>query len=224
MERRARGDSWAIATPHTPATQAGADAFERGGNAVDAALAAAVTLAVSYPHMCGVGGDLFALVQRPDGDAIAINASGGAPARADITALAAAPGGRMSERGPATITVPGVVSGWAALHREGARMPWSGAFDLAIDLAENGVPTPSTLARTLLFDDSLSADPGIAAIFYPGDKPLTEGATFTNQALGESLRLISERGPQILYDGEVGARYVEGLKARGSPLALGDLA
>ena len=63
----ASGARWAIATPHGAATQAGADAFAEGGNAVDAALAAAVTLAVVYPHMCGAGGDLFALVREPDG-------------------------------------------------------------------------------------------------------------------------------------------------------------
>jgi gamma-glutamyltranspeptidase len=65
VELHATGTRWAIATPHTVATEAGAVAFERGGNALDAALVAAVTLAVSYPHNCGVGGDLFALVQRP---------------------------------------------------------------------------------------------------------------------------------------------------------------
>ena len=62
MERSASGPAWAIATPHEEATRAGAAAFEGGGNAVDAALRAATVLAVAYPHMCGVGGDLFALV------------------------------------------------------------------------------------------------------------------------------------------------------------------
>jgi len=87
VELHAAGEQWAISTPHTVATEAGAVAFERGGNAVDAALAAAVTLAVSYPHNCGVGGDLFALVQRPDGATIAVNASGRAPAAADPDTL-----------------------------------------------------------------------------------------------------------------------------------------
>ncbi|HEX9300238.1 MAG TPA: gamma-glutamyltransferase, partial [Actinomycetota bacterium] len=75
MERSASGPTWAIATPHQEATRAGAAAFERGGNAVDAALHAATVLAVAYPHMCGVGGDLFALVQRPDGETLAVSSS-----------------------------------------------------------------------------------------------------------------------------------------------------
>ena len=81
MEPAATGRTWAAATPHRLATDAAAIAFERGGNAIDAALAAATTLAVVYPHMCGVGGDLFALVQHKAGDVVAVNASGRAPAR-----------------------------------------------------------------------------------------------------------------------------------------------
>ncbi|MDP9299166.1 MAG: gamma-glutamyltransferase, partial [Actinomycetota bacterium] len=83
MDFSATGRSWAIATAHRLATEAGAAAFERGGNAIDATLAAAVTIAVSYPQACGVGGDLFALVQRPAGDVVAINASGRAPSATD---------------------------------------------------------------------------------------------------------------------------------------------
>src|ERR671931_2420400 len=103
MDLEARGGKWAIASPHTLATEAGAVAFERGGTAVDAALAAAVTLAVVYPHMCGVGGDLFALVQRDDGETVAINASGRAPAALDPSVLRTAHGAAMPERGPDTV-------------------------------------------------------------------------------------------------------------------------
>jgi len=106
MQMRATGRTWAVATPHTLATEAAAIAFERGGNALDAAIAAATTLAVVYPHMCGVGGDLFALVQHPAGDVVAINASGRAPAGADAEAAAAVGGGVMPEHGPLSVTVP----------------------------------------------------------------------------------------------------------------------
>src|SRR4051812_50194827 len=80
MGFRADGTSWAIATPHTAATAAGAEAFERGGTAMDAALHAAVTLAVAYPHMCGVGGDLFPLLPPPHRGGLAPNPPGRAPA------------------------------------------------------------------------------------------------------------------------------------------------
>ncbi len=120
----ARGERWAVATPHPYASEAAAGAFASGGNAVDAALHAAVTLAVVYPHMCGVGGDLFALVQNPDGKLVAIDSSGRAPAGADAEGLRAANGTTMPDAGPQTITVPGAVGGWDAVHRQGAVLPW----------------------------------------------------------------------------------------------------
>src|SRR5205823_12394946 len=115
MERSASGPAWAIATPHQEATRAGATAFEAGGNAVDAALRAATVLAVAYPHMCGVGGDLFALVLRPDGETLAVSSSGRAPGTADP----ADAGHVMPIRGPIPITVPGAVAGWRAVHGTG---------------------------------------------------------------------------------------------------------
>ena len=96
----ARGERWAVATPHPLAAEAAAAAFAAGGNAVDAALHAAVTLAVVSPHMCGVGGDLFALVQNPDGKLVAIDSSGRAPAAADADGLRAAHGTAMPDTGP----------------------------------------------------------------------------------------------------------------------------
>ena len=83
----ATGARWAVATPHADATRSAARAFAEGGTAVDAALAAATTLAVVYPHMCGVGGDLFALVRAPDGQVVAINSSGAAPIAIDPDAV-----------------------------------------------------------------------------------------------------------------------------------------
>src|SRR5437870_8284333 len=109
MKRSASGPAWAIATPHQEATRAGAAAFEAGGNAVDAALRAATVLAVAYPHMCGVGGDLFALVQRPDGQTLAVSSSGRAPAAAVPSAVPAP--AAMPTPGPTRITVPAPAPG-----------------------------------------------------------------------------------------------------------------
>ena len=124
----ATGRRWAVATPHPFAADAADAAFANGGNAVDAALHAAIALAVVYPHQCGVGGDLFALVQNPDGKLVAIDSSGRAPAGADPAALRATHGPTMPDGGPATVTVPGAVRGWEAVHRQGALLPWADAF------------------------------------------------------------------------------------------------
>jgi gamma-glutamyltranspeptidase len=224
VELRATGTQWAIATPHTVATEAGAVAFERGGNAVDAALAAAVTLAVSYPHNCGVGGDLFALVQRPDGATIAINASGRAPAETNPDALRARHGTTMPEVGPDSITVPGAVSGWATLHDEGARLPWAEAFGPAIALAYGGVAVSRSLSRALEERKALLvADPGMEDVFFLDGAPLPRGALFRQPALGATLQQLAGEGPAALYGGAIGERYAAGLRAVGASMTLRDL-
>lgn len=226
MERAAGGERWAIATPHALATEAGGVAFERGGNALDAAIAAAVTLAVVYPHMCGVGGDLFALIQQPEGDAVAVNAGGRAPARADPSAAAAAGGGAMPARGPHTVTVPGAVSGWEALHGLGARLPWPDLFTQAVALAHGGVAVSRSLAVALAEADAPRdppADP-LAAVFSPEGAPLPEGTLLRQPALGATLRQLAAGGADALYRGEVGARYAAGLAEAGVPIDLEDLA
>lgn len=219
-----RGSRFAIATPHERATAEGLAAFEAGGSAIDAALAAATTLAVVYPHMCGVGGDLFALVQEPDGRTIALNASGAAPAAIDVERIRARHA-RMPTHGPLTITVPGAVSGWALLAERWSRLGLVRAFEPAIAAAREGVPVARSLAAALEEDaERLRADPGLAAVFFPDGGPLTEGETFADHALAATLEALREHGPAALYGGAVGERLVEGLRALGSPIALEDLA
>jgi gamma-glutamyltranspeptidase len=223
MGLRADGSSWAIATPHTAATRAGTAAFERGGTAMDAALHAAVTLAVAYPHMCGVGGDLFALVQRSDGETLAISSSGRSPAGAEPAALAGATA--VPIRGPVPITVPGAAAGWRALHTTGALLPWSEAFDAAIGLAEDGVAVSSSLAETLTDPEApFAADPGLSAHFYTGGSAAALGATVVQAALGRTLRTLATDGPAALYGGALGDAYAAGLRAAGSPISIQDLA
>jgi len=230
MDTSASGPRWAIATPHTAATEAGAAAFERGGSAIDAALAAAVTLAVVYPHMCGVGGDLFAVVRRPGhegGDLVAVNSSGRAPLAADPEQLRQEHGDVMPLRGPAPITVPGAVAGWETLHRLGARLPWASFFEAPAVLAHDGAEMPASLGEWLAEDDAralFEPDPGMASVFYPESAPVPVGARFANPALGRTLEALGVGGAEALYRGPVGAAYVEGLRATGAPMTTDDLA
>ena len=218
------GSSWAVATPHALATEAAVVAYEQGGTAVDAALAAAVTLAVVYPHMCGVGGDLFALVRHTDGAVIALNASGRAPMGADPDALRAHHGFTVPPYGPAPVTVPGAVSGWRLLHEQGARLPWADAFGAAIAYAHDGVSVSRSLAHTLASDpERLAADPGMAAIFFPRGAPLGSHEHVLQPALGTTLQALASYGAPALYDGDVGARYAAGLRMAGVPITVEDL-
>jgi len=224
METAAAGPRWAIATPHTLATEAGAEAFDRGGNAIDAALAAATTLAVVYPHMCGVGGDLFALVQRLDGAVTAVNSSGRAPAAAEPGLVRGLTGTyAMPERGPHTVTVPGAVAGWRALHGQGAVLDWTTAFGRALSYARDGAPVAPGLAETLADGPSLADDPGMAGVFFPGGSPLSEGSAFAQPALAATLAAIASEGPDALYRGDVGRRYAAGLATAGVPIVPADL-
>jgi len=230
MDTSATGTRWAIATPHTAATEAGAAAFERGGSAIDAAIAAAVTLAVVYPHMCGIGGDLFAVVRRPGhegGDLVSVNSSGRSARGADPAAVRERHGAVMPLRGPDPITVPGAVAGWDALHRLGARLPWASFFEAPAAFAHEGVTMPASLGEWLAERDAralFEPDPGMASVFYPGGATVPVGSAFRNPALGRTLEALGAGGAEALYRGAVGAAYVEGLRATGSPLTTDDLA
>ena len=219
----ASGRRLAIAAPHWAASRAGLAAFEAGGNAVDAALAAATTLAVVYPDMCGVGGDLFALVREPEGRTVAINASGAAPSDIDVEVQRAA-GRTMPERGPATVTVPGAVSGWDALARW-STLGWARAFENAIGWARDGVPVASSLFESISWEpDELFADPGMRQVFAPDGTSLGEGDPLVQPALARTLASLSAEGPSALYGGEVGTHLVDGIRALGSAMSLEDLA
>jgi gamma-glutamyltranspeptidase / glutathione hydrolase len=223
MGFRADGTNWAIATPHTAATRAGAEAFERGGTAMDAALHAATTLAVAYPHMCGVGGDLFALVQRSDGEMLAINSSGRSPVAADPSALDGLE--EMPIRGPVPITVPGAVAGWSALHRTGGVLPWADAFRTAIGLAADGVEVSRSLSGELLEAPALfGSDPGLASIYFADGDAAGLGDVVHQPALAHTLDAIASGGAEVLYGGAVGDAYAAGLRAAGSPITIDDLA
>src|SRR4051794_40380165 len=118
-----------VATSQPLATRAGLRALERGGNAADAALAAAAVLAVTEPMSTGIGGDCFAIVWR-DGDAEGLDSAGPAPTRAEPTAPV--------ERGPRSVTVPGAVAGWSALAQRHGRLGLDACLADAIDVAERG--------------------------------------------------------------------------------------
>jgi gamma-glutamyltranspeptidase len=219
----ARGERWAVASPHPYASEAAAGAFASGGNAVDAALHAAVALAVVYPHMCGAGGDLFALVQNPDGKLVAIDSSGRAPAGADPDGLRGAHGTTMPDAGPATITVPGAVGGWDAVHRQGAVLPWREAFGAAIEAAR-GFPASRDLAWSIARRaGELRSDPGFAEVFLADGMP-EEGDRLVQPALAGTLRTLADDGADSFYTGDLGARFVDGLRALGTPISTDDLA
>ena len=223
-DARTAGRSFAIATPHRLATDAGAEAFRKGGNAIDAAVAAAAALTVVYPHNCAVGGDIMALVQTPQGGALTVNGSGASASAASAGDLRETHA-QMPLTGPAPVTVPGAVAAWTTLLSLGGRRSLADALEGAVVYADEGVPVSRSLASAICeLQRELAADTGLRAVFLADGAPLLEGAALCQPALARTLRAIAADGPSVLYGGEVGADLVKRLRSLGSRLALDDLA
>lgn len=215
----------AIAAPQRDATAAGMAAFAAGGNALDAALAAAAVLCVTYPHNCALGGDLIALVRAPDGTTTSVNASGPAAAAASADRLRAGGAVTMPVTGPDTITVPGLVAGWETLHGLGAALPWQAALAAAIERAEEGFGVGRSLAEAATDQaGEIAADPGLRTLLQRDGRPVREGETVRQPALAATLRTLAADGPRAFYDGPLAQRLVAGLRAAGSVLSEADLA
>lgn len=196
--------------------------FAAGGNAVDAAVGASVMLSVVYPHMCGVGGDVFAIVW--DGsDLAAVNGSGAAAESLDPDWVRAQ-FGTMPTHGIHSISVPGAVAAWATLIERYGKLPFEAALLPAAEIAERGAPVARSLAGAIVArQERVATDAGLSSVFLRGGKPLQEGETLRQLALASTLRALGSHGPTALYDGEVGQRFIEGLSARGSKLTIADL-
>ncbi|HEU5424362.1 MAG TPA: gamma-glutamyltransferase [Nitrolancea sp.] len=215
-----------IATPHYLASIAGLDVLRGGGNAVDAAIAANAVLTVVYPHMCALGGDLFALIWDPaERQLAALNASGRAPAGQSIAALRDLGYAEMPDRGPQAVTVPGAVDGWATLLDRFGSWPLGTLLQAAIGYAERGFPvSPVLSAGMTLGAELLARQPATAAQFLPDGQPLAPGDVLRQPDLGRSLRLLAETGPDALYRGPLGAAMARTVQAAGGFLSEADLA
>ena len=206
-----------IATPHWLASEAGAKVLARGGNAIEALVAAGAALAGAYPHFCGLGGDAVWMVADAKGNAQTFLGIGQAAADAR-------PKGTIPVRGPqSTLTTAALVESWDKLLTF-SRAEWGGGESLgdlladAIEIAEKGFPvSPSQRFWHEFRAGEIGEWPGFAALFQ------RDGVQRQPQ-LAASLRTIAERGARDFYEGELAQRIVRGLAAAGSPLTTADLA
>ena len=220
----AGGPRWAVATPHTAASDAAAEVLRSGGNAVDAALAAAAVLTVVYPNQCSVGGDLLALVGTASGDVRFVNSSGRAPRAIDVRALSV-DHDVMPVDGALPVTVPGVVAGWAALAENWGTRPLAAALAPAEAAARDGVAVAPGLARDLWRErHRVTRDPGLRAVFAADGTVLPVGRTLRQPQLARTLALLAEHGPAAMYGGEVGTSLVKLLASQGSAMTEEDFA
>jgi len=198
------------------ATQAGLAMLATGGNAVDAAIAANAAIAVTGPHLCGMGGDLFALVHF-DGEVHCLNASGRAGSGADAGAVRAEGRSTMPFRHDIrAVTVPGCVDGWVALHARFGTMPLASLLAPAIALAADGFPASPLLVGSVA---SLTADErgSFDELATQARRP---GARVRRTGVAAALRAIAENGRDAFYLGDFGQGLLE---MGGGWFAPGDL-
>ncbi len=224
-----------VATPHALATEAGRNAFRRGGNALDAAIAAATTIAVVYPHMNGIGGDNVWLIYDAGRRQLhGLNAIGRSAAAVDPADYRARFGAAIPPRGgAAALTVPGAVSGWWEAHvysrdAMGSPVPWTALFEDAIGHAVDGFPvSPGQRRVTAAARDLFAGEPDadVRRTLWPIYHPeRLGGERFTQRDLAATLALVAEHGPEEFYRGGLARRLADGVARAGSPLALADLA
>ncbi|HZO31106.1 MAG TPA: gamma-glutamyltransferase [Chloroflexota bacterium] len=217
----------AVAAPHYAASQAGLTMLQRGGSATDAAIAANAVLAVVYPHMAGLGGDLFALVwDASKGELSGLNASGRSGIAATIDWYTSRGHATIPARGPlACVTVPGAVDGWWQLHQQGGKLAWDTLFEPAIELATDGFAVPESLAAWSIPNaEILDADPTARATFRPSGRPLRMGERLAMPSLATTLRTVARHGPDAFYQGEIAEKVCDYLQAGGGLLTPDDFA
>ena len=221
--------SVAVAAPHPTAVAAGQAAVAAGGNAVDAALAAAAVLAVLHPQDTSLGGDAVALVATPGGPPTAYLGVGRSALGLLPDEVRARAGDRMPVRGVDPITVPGAVGLWGQLHGAFARRPWALLLQPAVNLAALGAPVSAPLARAIAEGESLiRTDPGLAAVLTRdgtrGGELLGYGDSLVQPALAGTLLRLAEAGGSDMYRGQIASNLVRALKRRGSALTAADFA
>ncbi len=215
-------------TPHHLASESALAVLRDGGDAIEAMVAAAATIAVVYPHMNGLGGDGFWLIMPPQGEPIAIDASGAAGSLADIGFYAGEK--NIPHRGvKAALTVAGTVSGWSAalnIPREQNNRPLSLARLLrdAIRYAADGIPvTQSQMSATRAKYAELVTQPGFAQTFLPtGEVPRT-GSRFTQPLLANTLCMLADEGLDSFYRGSLARKLAQGMSQLGMPVTADDL-
>jgi gamma-glutamyltranspeptidase/glutathione hydrolase len=212
------------ATSQPLATTAAIHVMQQGGNAIDAAVAAAAVLTVVEPMMTGIGGDMFAIVwSAKDKKLYGLNASGRAGALMTRAELLKRQRTRGPARGPEAVTVPGALAGWQALLKRFGTMQLAQVLDPAIGYAENGFPLTPVIAIDWAEGGTIQRDSGARATFLVDGKFPKAGDWFRNPDYAKTLRDIQREGPDLFYKGALGEKIVNHLKARGGFLTMDDM-
>ena len=215
-----------VAAESPLAAQAGVRILERGGNAVDAAIATNAMMGVVQPMMNGIGGDLFVIVYDAKANKLyGLNASGWAPKGLTIEYLERLGLRDMPQKGVNSVTVPGVVDGWHKLAEKFGRKKLGENLAAAIRTARDGFPIPEwTAAYWAAEVDLLRGDEEGGRVFLPGDRAPRVGEVFRNADLAASLEQIAQHGRDAFYKGEISKKILEAMKRHNGTMTPQDLA
>jgi gamma-glutamyltranspeptidase/glutathione hydrolase len=215
-----------VATSHPLAALAGLDILKKGGNAFDAAVAAAAVLNVVEPESAGIGGDVFVLAwSAKEHKLIALNGAGRAPSGATPAAYAARGSKRVPLTGIYSATIPGAVDGWDALLKREGTMTFKEVLEPAAKLAEEGVPVSERWHHD--WDDGvkrLQADPDSAKTYLVNGKVPELYSVFKDPDLAHAFRTLETQGRDAFYKGDIAKAIVAKSKALGGAITMEDLA
>ena len=222
------GRQLAIATVHPLATDAALEVFREGGNAVDAAVAAALTLGVVDSHNSGIGGGCLILVRTPDGTLLAIDGRDSAPAAAHSKMFVrdGRADSRLSQTGPLAVCTPGALAAYADLVSECGRLKLSRLLAPGIAAAQEGFPLDEKMARKLASQQHvLKSFPGSRdALLLPDGNAPSAGHLFVQPDLARTYRHIAEFGPKWFYNGQFARRVNDWMAEHGGVLTQRDFA
>ena len=216
-----------VSTSHPLAAQAGLRMMLKGGNAVDAAIAAAAAITITEPVSCGLGSDAFCILW--DGQKMhGLNASGPAP-KAWTPEYFHQKYGKEAvnppKRGWDSVTVPGAVSAWAAMSERFGKLPFADLMEPAIEIAERGYLMPVVVQQKwLAATPLLQSLPGFAESFLPWGRAPNVGELFQFKAAARGLRAIAETKGRAFYEGEIAEALVKFSNQHGGAMTLQDLA
>ncbi len=207
------------ASAHPLASQVGVDILKAGGNAIDAAVAAAFAIGIVEPNACGIGGEgVMVVYLAKQKKATAIDYRSTAPASADFP-------DRLPRSGHASVAVPGTVAGLCLALEKYGTMSLAQVLEPAIKYAEEGFVIGPTLAGIILDNyEWLMGEKDLAGLFCPEELPLEPGATLRNPELSHTLRKIAAGGRDVFYRGEIADKIAAEMKSQGGFITKDDLA
>jgi gamma-glutamyltranspeptidase / glutathione hydrolase len=214
-----------VAASQPLAARAGVQILERGGNAVDAAIAANAVMGLVEPQSNGIGGDVFAIIYEAKTGAIhGLNSCGWAPAGLSAELLKRQGHTEMPQGGIHTVTVPGAVAGWEAMRTKLGSLPLADLLAPAIFYAGEGFPVSDVIAaHWASLADRLAAEPNAAATYLPNGRAPRPGEIFSNPDLARSLGRIAEQGAAGFYEGATADAILAISREKGGTMTAADL-